>query len=159
MTQNATTTDPEAVQPPPVPAPPDPIAAQDGQTADGRSRRHARERTRISGTWVGIVVAAVVLVMLLVFILQNTSSVRISYLGASGHIPLGIVLLLAVAAGVLLAAVVGSLRILQIRRRLGPATSAAPTPAPLPATVPAEALDPAVDAPSEGAGSAGQVSA
>jgi len=80
---------------------------------------HATARTRISGTWVGIVVAAVVLVLLLVFILQNTRSVKVSYLGASGQIPLGVVLLMATIGGVLLSGVVASLRIIQIRRRLG----------------------------------------
>lgn len=75
--------------------------------------------TRISGTWVGIIVAAVVLVLLLVFVLQNTQSVKVSYFSGHGKIPLGVVLILAAVGGVLFAGVVASLRILQIRRRLG----------------------------------------
>ena len=63
--------------------------------------------------------AAVVLVLLLVFILQNTASVKVSYFGASGHLPLGVALMLSAVAGLLLAALVASLRIVQIRRRLG----------------------------------------
>jgi putative membrane protein len=96
------------------------------------------ERTRISVTWVGIVVAAVVLVLLLVFILQNTRSVKVSYLGASGQIPLGVVLLLAAAGGVLLSGVAASLRILQIRRRLGGLVGQSAEPA----TAPVDDQDP-----------------
>jgi uncharacterized integral membrane protein len=67
---------------------------------------------------VGIVIAAVLLVLLLVFILQNTKSVKVSYFTANGHIPLGVALTLACAGGVLLSGVVASLRILQIRRSI-----------------------------------------
>lgn len=75
-------------------------------------------RTRISGVWVGVIVAALVLVLLLVFILENTKSVRISYFSAHGAMPLGVALLLATVGGVLLAGVVASLRIWQLRHRL-----------------------------------------
>jgi uncharacterized integral membrane protein len=79
-------------------------------------------RTRISGAWVAVIVAALVLVLLLVFILQNTESVRITYFSASGRMPLGVALLLAAVGGVLVAGVVASLRIFQLRRRInGPA--------------------------------------
>jgi uncharacterized integral membrane protein len=79
--------------------------------------RQAR-RTRISAAWVGVMAGAVVLVLLLVFILQNTRSVKISYLTFAGSMPLGIALLLAAIAGLLLAGGVASLRIWQLRHRL-----------------------------------------
>jgi uncharacterized integral membrane protein len=60
----------------------------------------------------------VVLVVLLVFIIQNTSSVKVSFLTASGDLPLGVALLFAAGGGVLLAGVAASLRIWQLRRRL-----------------------------------------
>ena len=66
----------------------------------------------------GIIIAAVLLVLLLVFILQNTKPVKVSYFTANGHIPLGVALTLACAGGVLLSGVVASLRILQIRRSI-----------------------------------------
>jgi uncharacterized integral membrane protein len=75
-------------------------------------------RTRTGITWVGIIVFAAVLVLLLIFILQNTQSVEISYLGATGHVSLAVAMLLAAVAGVLLTAIAGSLRIWQLRRRL-----------------------------------------
>jgi uncharacterized integral membrane protein len=62
-----------------------------------------------------------VLTLLLVFILQNTKQVKISYFTAHGALPLGVGLLLAAIGGVLFAGVVGSLRIWQLRHRLGDA--------------------------------------
>jgi uncharacterized integral membrane protein len=79
----------------------------------------ARERTRISAIWFGIVVAAVFLVLLLVFILQNTVPVKVSFFTAEGSVPLGVLLLFAAIGGVLVAAVSASLRIFQIRHRVG----------------------------------------
>jgi len=76
---------------------------------------HRTRRTRISAAWVGVIVGALVLVLLLVFILQNTRTVKISYFTATGTMPLGVALLLAAIAGVLLSGVVASLRIWQLR--------------------------------------------
>jgi uncharacterized integral membrane protein len=45
---------------------------------------------------------AVVLVLLLVFILENSQRVDISYFGAHGHVPLGVALLLAAVLGMVL---------------------------------------------------------
>jgi uncharacterized integral membrane protein len=75
-------------------------------------------RTRFSGLWVGLTVAAVVLLILLVFIIENSRSVDISFFGAHGHLSLGVALLLAAICGVLLVAVPGYGRILQLRRAL-----------------------------------------
>jgi uncharacterized integral membrane protein len=68
--------------------------------------------------WISVVVANLVLVLLIVFILENTKSVGISYFGAHWSMPLGVALLLATVGGVLLAGIVGSLRIWQLRHRL-----------------------------------------
>ncbi|HEX5402468.1 MAG TPA: lipopolysaccharide assembly protein LapA domain-containing protein [Pseudonocardiaceae bacterium] len=75
-------------------------------------------RTRFSGLWVGLTAAAIVLLVLLVFIIENSQSVNISFFGAHGHLSLGVALLLAAIAGVLLVAVPGYGRILQLRRAL-----------------------------------------
>ena len=72
--------------------------------------------TRISGTWVAVIVAVVVLVFLLIFILQNSDSATVHYLGLSGTLPLGVALLFASVGGALLVALVGAARILQLRR-------------------------------------------
>ncbi|MGB7052394.1 MAG: lipopolysaccharide assembly protein LapA domain-containing protein [Acidimicrobiales bacterium] len=63
-------------------------------------------------------VGAVVLVLVLVFILQNTRSVKVSYFTLAGSMPLGIALLLATIGGLLLAGGIASLRIWQLRHRL-----------------------------------------
>lgn len=75
-------------------------------------------RTRASVAWVGVIVFAVVMVLLLIFILQNTQEVRISYFGAAGQLPLAVAMLLAAVAGVVLTAIAGTLRIWQLRKRL-----------------------------------------
>ena len=75
-------------------------------------------RTRTSAAFKVLVAGLVVLVLLLVFILENTQSVKVSYFGATGHISLGVALLLAAVAGALLAALIGGGRILQVRRHV-----------------------------------------
>ena len=64
---------------------------------------HVVRRTRIGGIWVAAALFAVVLLLLLIFILENGQSVSIGYFGAHGHLPLGVALLLAAVLGVLLA--------------------------------------------------------
>ena len=76
---------------------------------------HRVRRTRAGGLWVTVALSAVVLLLLLIFILENGQQVSISYFGAHGHLPLGIALLLAAALGVLLVVVPGTGRILQLR--------------------------------------------
>jgi uncharacterized integral membrane protein len=77
--------------------------------------QHKLRRTRLSGTWVAMFFFAVVLLLLLIFILQNSHTVDVSYLGAHGHMPLGVAMLLAAVCGVLLIALPGSARIMQLR--------------------------------------------
>jgi uncharacterized integral membrane protein len=74
-------------------------------------------RTRTSGAWTGVIAGAVVLLLLLIFILENTQKVKISYFGATGHLPLGVGLLLAAVAGALIVGLVGVARVLQLRTR------------------------------------------
>jgi uncharacterized integral membrane protein len=73
------------------------------------------KRTRISGLWVAVAFFAVVLLLLLIFILQNGTQVSVSYLGAHGHLPLGVALLLSAVCGVLLVVLAGAARISQLR--------------------------------------------
>lgn len=75
-------------------------------------------RSRTSGAWMATIVAAVLLVLLIVFIAQNTQDVHISFLGWDGTAPLAVALMIAAVAGVVITAVVGTLRIWQLRRRV-----------------------------------------
>jgi uncharacterized integral membrane protein len=76
---------------------------------------HKIKRTRTSGLWVSVGFFAVVLLLLLIFILQNGTKVDISYMGAHGHLPLGVALLLSAVCGVLLVVLAGAARISQLR--------------------------------------------
>lgn len=75
-------------------------------------------RTRLSGIWAGVIIGVVVLAFLLAFIIQNSQSVKVSVFTLSANMPLGVALLLAAVGGVLLAGIVASLRIWQLRHRL-----------------------------------------
>ena len=73
--------------------------------------------TRIGGLWATLILSAIVLIFLLVFILQNSEPVSISFLWLTGTLPTGVALLFAAIAGILLVAVPGTGRILQLRRQ------------------------------------------
>ena len=80
-------------RPPETPAPMQPPA------------QHVVPRTRIRAVLVRFGLMAVVLLLLLVFILENSQRVDIGYFGAHGHLPLGVALLLAAVLGILLAVI------------------------------------------------------
>lgn len=92
---------PPTTEPPTVPTP-------RGTVAVGHSRA--------GGLWTGLILSAIVLIFLLVFILQNGAYITINFLAFSGSLPAGVALLLAAVAGLLLVAIPGGLRILQLRR-------------------------------------------
>jgi uncharacterized integral membrane protein len=75
-------------------------------------------RSRTSGAWVAVVGLGLLLVLLVIFIAQNTQDVHVSFLGWDGEAPLSVALLIASVAGILLTAVAGTLRIWQLRRRV-----------------------------------------
>ena len=77
--------------------------------------QHRLKRTRTGGLWVAVGFFAVILLLLLIFILQNNTDVSVSYLGMHGHLPLGVALLLAAVCGVLLVVLAGTARIGQLR--------------------------------------------
>jgi len=78
-------------------------------------QHHQLKRTRTSGLWVAMGFFAVVLLLLLIFILQNGATVQVSYLGAHGRLPLGVAMLLSAVCGVLLVVLAGAARISQLR--------------------------------------------
>ncbi|MDT7725819.1 MAG: hypothetical protein QOI21_2395 [Actinomycetota bacterium] len=72
--------------------------------------------TRVSGTWVAVIIALLVLIFLLIFILQNLDTASVHFLGMSGSLPLAVAMLFSAIAGGLLVALVGGARILQLRK-------------------------------------------
>jgi lipopolysaccharide assembly protein A len=75
-------------------------------------------RTRISGIRTGLIAGAACLVVVMIFIIQNTHAVNISFLGAHLRLSLAVALLLAAIAGALIMAAAGTARITQLRRIL-----------------------------------------
>jgi uncharacterized integral membrane protein len=73
-------------------------------------------RTRAGTAWVLACVAAVALLALIVFITQNLHLVEVSFLGWHGQFPLVVALLAAALIGSVLTLILGSTRILQLRR-------------------------------------------
>jgi uncharacterized integral membrane protein len=86
----------------------------------GRQRLAGREmpakHSKFGGLWILLVLGAALLTLLLVFILMNTQRVLIHLYGAHFTAPLGVALLFAAVLGVLLVAVPGCARIIQLRR-------------------------------------------
>jgi uncharacterized integral membrane protein len=111
-------TAPPAGQAPP-PATPPPAAP--GSTAPDTAtpeRDDPLRGSRTSGLWVTVIGLGLVLLLLIIFIAQNTQDVNVSFLGWDGRAPLAVALLIATVAGLFLAAVAGTLRIWQLRRRV-----------------------------------------
>jgi uncharacterized integral membrane protein len=77
--------------------------------------QHVVTPTRFGAVWVAAIGFAVVLLLLLIFILQNSQRIDVSFFGVHGHLPLGVALLLAAVFGVLLVVVPGIGRMTQLR--------------------------------------------
>ena|SRR5947209_13872664 len=100
--------------------------------------------SRLGGLWILLTSGAAVLLLLLIFILENGQEVEVAYFGAHGHLPLGVALLLAAIFGILLVVVPGAGRMLQLRmaaRRQARGTRPQP-PQTVPPPVPTDPSDP-----------------
>lgn len=80
-----------------------------------RDRPRKVERTRTSSAWVAISVAVVFLVLLIVFIAQNSRRVPLHFFGASGTVSEALALIVAAVAGATVVLAVGVGRIAQLR--------------------------------------------
>ncbi|MHB8245477.1 MAG: lipopolysaccharide assembly protein LapA domain-containing protein [Acidimicrobiales bacterium] len=88
---------------------------------------------RVAHAWLSVAAGIVALVVVLVFIIENPKSVPVSFFGATWRISLAVDLLLAAVLGGLVVFLLGTVRILQLRRvakRRVPAESAAADSAP-----------------------------
>jgi uncharacterized integral membrane protein len=92
--------------------------AEPTHPAPGFNEKGRVRPTRVSGVWVGSIVTALFLVLLVIFIAQNSRQVSIHFFGWHGQFSLALTVLLSAVIGVLLVAVPGSVRILQLRRSL-----------------------------------------
>lgn len=97
-----------------------------GRPAPGFNDKGRVKSTAVSGVWVGLIATAVFLILLVVFIAQNSRKVSLHFFGWHGQFSLALTILLSAVIGVLLVAIPGTVRILQLRRALrknGPARS------------------------------------
>lgn len=85
---------------------------------DRRESHDPLRASRTSGFWLAVSALGLVLVLLIIFIAQNTRETTVSFLAWDGDVPVAVALLIASAAGLFLATTAGSLRILQLRRRI-----------------------------------------
>ena len=99
------------------PAPAPEQAAPPSQT-QGPGTSDPLRGSRTSGLWIAVAASGLVLVLLIIFIAQNTDPVDVSFLGWEGETPLAVAILIATVAGLFLATIAGTLRILQLRRRV-----------------------------------------
>lgn len=106
----------DLAEPPPdvgAPAPP-PVGPPADAAAPGVTQ--PVPRTRTGAAWVGVCAAVVITVALIVFMAQNTGSVKISFLWMTASTSLSLALLIAAVGGILLTLVIGTARIAQLRR-------------------------------------------
>ncbi|HJB10388.1 MAG TPA: DUF1049 domain-containing protein [Candidatus Brachybacterium merdavium] len=73
-----------------------------------------RSGGRTAGLWISLILGAIVLILLLIFIIQNNVPTRFEYFTAQFQLPLGVAMLLAAIAGALVMALVGSVRMVQM---------------------------------------------
>ncbi len=74
--------------------------------------------SRTSRFWFALVALIVILLLLIVFVAQNTRRVQLSFLGWDWHPPLAVALLVAVVGGLAISATAGTLRLWQVHRRV-----------------------------------------
>lgn len=100
------------------PAPTRETPARTGGASAGDTQASESKGGMSGGLWVSLILGAVITVLLLVFIIQNNSAAQFQYFGWSFSLPLGVAMLLAAIAGVLVAGIIGSVRIFILGRRL-----------------------------------------
>lgn len=86
--------------------------------ADRHSGKDPLRGSRTSGLWAAVIGFGIVLVLLVIFIAQNTRKTTVSFLAWDGQVSVAVALLIATVAGLFLAGIAGMLRILQLRRRI-----------------------------------------
>lgn len=118
-TGDQTPADSAATGPIPVvpPAPTTGTGSQGPSTGSVSVGPPPHKHSRAGAAWVALIVAAVVVIFLLIFVMQNSGPVQVRFLGFEGTIPLGVAMAFAAVAGALTTALLGTVRILQLRSR------------------------------------------
>ncbi len=72
--------------------------------------------TRAAALWSALITGFVILIVLLVFIMQNTDPTTIHFMVWEWNLPVGVSILLAAVCGGLLTVAIGTARMVQLRR-------------------------------------------
>ena len=72
--------------------------------------------TRAAALWSALAVGMLILIVLLIFIAQNTTQASFTFFAAHWNLPLGVAILLAAVCGGLITVLAGTARIFQLRR-------------------------------------------
>lgn len=101
----------------PDPAAPDPAKAPEpGKTPAKTGKATEPKLTRAGALWSALILGFLVLIVLLIFIAQNTEPVPMTFISWHWSLPTGVAILGAAVAGGLLTVAAGSARIFQLRR-------------------------------------------
>ncbi|KQB85335.1 hypothetical protein Cocul_00474 [Corynebacterium oculi] len=91
-------------------------AASPEATEASQSTPAKPQRTFAATTWAALIVGALLLILLLIFIMQNQQSVELTLFVWKFSFPAGVGFLLAAIAGALIMALVGGVRMFELRR-------------------------------------------
>jgi uncharacterized integral membrane protein len=92
-----------------------------GSSADSDDQTESRDplrTSRVSRFWFALGALVIVLLLVVIFVAQNTQHVQVSFLGWDWHPPLAVAMLIAVIAGLAITVTAGTLRIWQLHRRV-----------------------------------------
>ncbi|MGL6236330.1 MAG: LapA family protein [Segniliparus sp.] len=87
-----------------------------GKKGKGTEHLDAVKHTRTGAAWTGIILGTLLLIVLLIFIVQNQEPTKVVFLSWDVSLPLGVLLLAAAIIGVLGTALVGAARMFQVWR-------------------------------------------
>jgi uncharacterized integral membrane protein len=98
---------------PDQPQPPEPTSPADDTVPKPES---AVKFTRTASVWTSLTAGFLILIVLLIFITQNTGSGQFAFFGWRWSLPLGVAMLLAAVCGGLITVLAGTARMYQLRR-------------------------------------------
>src|ERR1700736_3114055 len=90
----------------------EPVAPAASEPAD---HKLVVPKGRASGAWAGIAVGLFVLLLVVIFIAQNTSDAPLHFLWLHGRVPVGLAILLSFVLGGIVVLLVGVARLTQLR--------------------------------------------
>ena len=92
-----------------------PVAAEPGTSHRSEPASEVKF-TRAAALWSSLILGFLILIVLLIFIAQNTASTPFTFLGWHWNLQLGVAILLAAVCGGLITALVSAARMFQLRR-------------------------------------------